>query len=141
MLGTLLSQISLVLVLTGCLTALLIGGPRERLGGAAYLTTFGLQAGLYYVGLTAPGINPGLDGALLIALVALCWKSPHPWPVWALGFQLIAVMIPIVRLSDPRIQGWAYYTAMTLSGYVVLLAIVTGAFIARKRRKGLKSQK
>ncbi|MDC7682055.1 hypothetical protein PQU92_02140 [Asticcacaulis sp. BYS171W] len=141
MLGTLLSQVSLVLVLTGCLTALILGGLRERLAGAAYLTTFLLQAGLYYLGWTQPGINLGLDGLFSIALVCLCWKSPHPWPLWALGFQLIAVMIPIVRLSDARIQGWAYYSAMTISGYAVLLAIVIGAFVASRMRKGLKSQK
>jgi hypothetical protein len=34
-----------------------------------------------------------IDAGLLLGLIALAWKSPRPWPVWAAGFQLLSIAV------------------------------------------------
>lgn len=135
MLGSWVSQASLVAVLSGLIVTSLIGGGRERLGAAAYLSVFGLQAATYAIGWTSPFVNICLDGALMAAFVGLSWKSPHPWPVWAAAAQLLSVMIALTGLTDIRITGWAYYTAMIISGYAALGALIAGAVAARHKAR------
>jgi len=135
MLGTWVSQASLAAVLAGLALVAAIGGSRERLGAAAYLLTFVLQATTFAIGWTSPFVNICLDGALMSAFIVLSWKSPHPWPVWASAAQLLTVMIALTGFIDSNIKGWAYYTAMIIAGYASLAALIAGAIAAGRSRR------
>ncbi|MFT3997894.1 MAG: hypothetical protein QM667_10850 [Asticcacaulis sp.] len=135
MLGTWVSQLSLVVVLAALAISLWLGDARVRKGAAAYFLTFVLQAATFAIGLTSPLVNLCLDGGLMVAFIVLSWKSPSPWPVWAALAQLITVMIAAIGWSDPRIKGWAYYTALMALGYMSLLCVLIGAFMARHHKR------
>lgn len=134
MLGTWVSQLSLAVVLTTLVISLWLGDTRVRKGAAAYFLTFALQAVTFAIGLTSPLVNLCLDGGLMVVFIVLSWKSPSPWPVWATLAQLVSVMIAAIGWSDPRIKGWAYYTALMALGYMSLLCVLVGAFMARHSR-------
>lgn len=117
-----------------CLTALGLGGWRERTGAALYLV-----ACLIAIALNGLSHNLALshvitDSACLIGFVILCWKSPSPWPFWAAGAQLIATMASLYSLLNMLITKGTYLAALILSSSGVLLALLIGTASAVKAR-------
>lgn len=93
------------------------GGRRELQGAAVFV--LGWLALLALRGLTGgEGWRLAADLPVLAALVALCWKANHPWPVVACGPQSIAVasdVTAMVRAAD---------------ALPILQALAAGAFLA-----------
>ncbi|MGA9659138.1 MAG: hypothetical protein WBQ60_08575 [Asticcacaulis sp.] len=125
-----------VAVLLICLLALIIGGKRERIGAALYLGVYIFISTLNLTGFEALKIiNTGGDLLCLIGFIILCWKSPHPWPLWAAGFQLASLAADLSALMHATIYPWAYLTVLIASAYGVLLALLIGTFAAVAHRK------
>jgi hypothetical protein len=77
-----------------------------------------------------------VDAVVLILLVILSLRSERWWPLWAAGFQLLALITHIARLVDPHVGAWAYITAALIWGYMLVAALGVGAYNSwRKTRQ------
>ena len=118
-----------------CLAGLIFGYRRERVGALIFLATFLLSVVLKDFTSWAPLWRYLLTDTLCLAgFVTLCWKSPHPWPLWVSGAQLMNVCISLVAWQNSYVRLWAYYTALTIFGYVALFAFAAGIAQAMRRR-------
>jgi hypothetical protein len=120
-------------VYVGAVSAVAIwkGGPSERVG-----------AGLIFGGWVAttlvwriPGAEPAsgiaiVDLMVLAGLVALALRSHRYWPLFAAGFQLLAIITYWAHVLDPTLGGWAFLTAGILWGYLLVGALGVGALNA-----------
>jgi len=118
-----------------CLMAFVFGLWREKAGAGLYLAAYvianALNALSHLQGLT----HTLVDILCLIGFVILCWKSPHPWPLWAAGCQLASTMAGICGLLNIAVSKWAYMTLLIVSAYGVLLALLAGTFAAVRTRR------
>ncbi len=142
MLDTLPSQIGFLLAALVAGLAFVKGDEPERIGAGAFL--LGAFATLLVHDRGAlEGTRWGVlvvDAAFLGVCVALAWKSRRSWPVWACGFQSLVVMSHVLTLVDPRPPLAAFYAAINLAGYGVLLSIAAGALLAwRDRESGARA--
>ncbi len=120
-----------------CLMAFIFGSWRERGGAALYLAAYVLANGLNLLSHLQDLSHTVTDILCLIGFVILCWKSPHPWPLWAAGCQLASTMTGICGLLDVTVSQWAYMTLLIVSAYGVLLALCAGTLAAIRRRKSM----
>ena len=132
MLDTLHSQIGFALAALVAVLAFLKGDEPERIGAGAFV--LGVFATLLLQGrsdLTGPrwGLI-AVDLVFLGVCVALAWKSRRSWPVWACGFQSLAVTSHLLILVDLRPPLAAFYVAINVAGYGVLASIALGALAA-----------
>ncbi|ATQ41175.1 hypothetical protein [Caulobacter mirabilis] len=106
------------------------GGSVERYGVA-------LLTGGWLLSLTAqafssdlsPGLLLGLiDVGVLVGLIRLSWKSPHPWPAFACGFQSLAVAAGFARWIDPDLNLQVHLALLAVAGYGAVLARTLGAW-------------
>jgi hypothetical protein len=118
-----------------CLTAFIFGSWRERAGALLYLAAYIIANALNALSHLQDLSHTITDTLCLIGFVILCWKSPHPWPLWAAGCQLASTMTGICGLLDIAVSQWAYMTLLIVSAYGVLLALLAGALAAIRRRK------
>ncbi|WP_303831886.1 hypothetical protein [Asticcacaulis taihuensis] len=116
------------------LMAFIFGTWRERAGAALYLAAYVIANGLNWLSHMQDLSHTITDILCLIGFVILCWKSPHPWPLWAAGFQLASTMTGICGLLNIAVSKWAYMTLLILSAYGVLLALLAGTFAAARRK-------
>ncbi|UDF02538.1 hypothetical protein [Asticcacaulis sp. AND118] len=110
------------------------GGGRQRLAIAGLLSGLPLLA-LWSVTQSHLIMALILNVIFLGVLITLCWKSPHPWPVVAGGFQWMSAMLPVVALSDPRIGEAASEIALTVTTAAVFVALVWGAFATLRKNR------
>jgi len=85
-----------------------------------------------------PGADVGwpllvIQSGLLVGLVVLAWKSPRPWPIWAAGFQVIAVAAGITFLVRPQVGLAAYLRTVEFAGYGAAAAMALGAWLKGAR--------
>ncbi len=74
-----------------------------------------------------------VDIATLVALSVLAAWYARYWPVWAAGFQAVAVLTDLAFLIDPRAVYRAYYFGNFSIGFLLLGAILAGVIIERER--------
>jgi hypothetical protein len=67
-----------------------------------------------------------VDAGFLAFLALLALRSDRFWPIWAAGFQLLAVITHCARLLDPTLGAWVYITAGVIWTYLVLFALTFG---------------
>ena len=119
-----------------CLAAFIFGSWRERAGAGLYLAAYLVANGLNLLSHRQDLSHTITDILCLIGFVILCWKSPHPWPLWAAGCQLASTMTDICGLLNIAVSKWAYMTLLIVSAYGVLLALLAGTFaVTRSRRQ------
>lgn len=139
MLQSLLAQTGAAISLCVCLFALIFGSKNEKLAaiyyGLGYL--FSLTWGLLWPD-SLMARHMVVDGLVLIGFFTLCWKAPHPWPLWASAFQLFTVMSGVATARHPELVTWTFLTFSNALGYCVLLSMSMGtiAAIGRRGKKG-----
>ena len=150
MLDTLFSQIGAILWLGVCAFAIAKGDRPERLAAGAlviaWLASLTLRSDFDPSG--SVWLVMAIDVTILVMMLGLGWKTDRTWPIWAAGFQAIAVLVHVVVLIDVRIRAIAYISANTIGSYGVLICVAAGAVHAwrtrqtmwRTRSKGLSSQ-
>lgn len=74
-----------------------------------------------------------IDACLMILFLVLAMRSRRYWPLFAAGFQLLAIATHAARALDAGISGWAYLTAGLVWGYLSVFAIGYGAWTAPRR--------
>jgi len=125
-------------VLVG-LFAFIKGGEPEKIGAGTFL--FGWFASLMVQS------NAGLFGvqwamfaidvAMLLVFVAMVWKAPRSWPVWACALQLLVVTSHVMVMLNLRTPISAFYTVVNMTGYGIMLAIAIGTFWAWQERRAI----
>jgi len=107
--------------------ALFRGGLVERQGAAllicAWLASLFAQ---WLSGETSPGLwLPIIDATVLGALVGLSWRAPRPWPVYACGFQMLALAGDLAKWVQASLEVTVHlsFLAVTAFGAVGVLAI------------------
>ncbi len=134
---TLLAHIGEILVLLVCLTAMVLGSWRERLGGGLYLAAYALT---YLLTLANPKDMTWRfiigDLICLLGFFYLSWKSPHPWPLWAFGAQLLTVMTEVAAFLNWHVlMRWTFLTVQMVLGYAVLFFLLLGTLAAVRARR------
>lgn len=125
-------------VLVG-LFAFIKGGEPEKIGAGTFL--FGWFASLMVQS------NAGLFGvqwamfaidvAMLLVFIAMVWKAPRSWPVWACALQLLVVTSHVMIMLNLRTPISAFYTVVNMTGYGIMLAIAIGTFWAWQERRAI----
>lgn len=150
MLQSLPALIGAGVVILVCLFAIIAGSWRERVGGIVYAGAYLLSLVLALVTLkTVAWRFLVVDTACLIGFFCLCWKAPRPWPLWALGAQLLSVLtsLAVLQMGTDKVLKWTLLTVVNGLGYTVLLVLLIGTIGAigarnnRETTKGPKSHK
>ena len=136
MLQSLVTQIGAGAIVAVCLYALVAGAWRERFGAVIYLTAYLLTMGF---GVIAPGHSTLYlllgDMVCLQAFLFMCWKTPHPWPKWAVVGQLVCVIIEIATLMKVGIRSFNFLTVETTAGWAVLMSLLIGTIAAAQVKR------
>ena len=120
-------------LLSVCALAVWRGRNEERLAAGGYLAAWALSLVVFQARSeeTQWGVLV-VDAGLLGLFVWLAMRGRRYWPLFAAGFQLLAVVTHIARALDSAVSGWAYLTAGIVWGYLVLIAIGYGAWTANR---------
>ena len=114
-----------------CGLAVWRGRDDERLAAASYLASWALSIVVFEA--RSQDIQWNILAIDLLLLSVFFWlglQSRRHWPLFAAGFQLLAVLTHIARALDSGVSGWAYLTAGIIWSYLVLFAIGYGAWTA-----------
>jgi hypothetical protein len=117
-----------------CALAVWRGRDDERLGAAAYLAAWALSMMVFRA--RSSDLQEGvllIDTGLFALFLLLAMRSRRFWPLFAAGFQLLAVVTHVARILDAGVSGWAYITAGVVWGYLVIFAIGYGSWTAPRR--------
>lgn len=121
------------------LFALTKGGKPERIGGATMLLAWFLsiltQNYIGYAGVQWPVFI--IDIVVLGVFIALVWKSPRSWPVWASAFQLLTVASHVMVFVKMKPAISAFYTVVNMTGYGIMAAIAVGTVFAWQERRAI----
>jgi hypothetical protein len=154
MLQSWVTQLGAAAIAVVCIYALAAGTWRERFGAIIYLAAYLLSLGFGLIGvengplfladyLRSEHISLYLlvaDMLLLQGLCVIAWKSPHPWPKWALAAQLISIAAHVAVLFDLGLGSRAYLTIATATGWAVLIALLIGTIAAAHARRESRRQ-
>lgn len=125
-----LIQTGYVLALILCVGyASIMGGRTGRTGSAIFLAATGLTAlatlydpardGTFYAVFV-------VDGACLLALAILAIHSTRFWPIWAVGFQTVAVATHLATIWVPDLVPKAYQALLAFWSIPILWVMVAG---------------
>jgi hypothetical protein len=112
-----------------CGAAMWKGGAPERLT-AAWLV-LGWAATLLLRDPRWPHLQWGtltIDVAFFVFLLVLALRTDRFWPIFAAGFQFLAVLTHLARLLDREMGSWVYLTADIIWTYLILFALAVGAW-------------
>ena len=123
-----------------CLVAFVFGSWRERAGAGLYLVAYVIVNGLNLLGHLQSVSHTITDILCLIGFIILCWKSPHPWPLWAAGFQLASAITGFYSLFNLEVASWTYMTLLIASAYGILFALCAGTLAAFQTRANDRRQ-
>jgi hypothetical protein len=72
-----------------------------------------------------------VDGLLFAALLGIAMGSRAFWPLWAAGFQLVALAVHLASMIAPHMLPAAYATTLGLWAYPVLASLLVGSVVER----------
>lgn len=120
-----------VALFTVCLIAAWRGDRDARIAAGGYLLNYAIGVFVYRARSNeTQWAVLALDVALLCLLVWLALHSRRHWPLFAAGFQLLAVVTHVASALDPTLGGWAYITASIIWSYLVIFAVGYGGWTA-----------
>jgi hypothetical protein len=132
----LLALVLYLILLVGTVAyALLKGGVDERSGAITILVAALMTQVVAVIGpggTMAPGwYGPeigvmAVDVAVLVAFVAIAYRSTKFWPIWAAASQLVAVLTHWTVILDPSIVPMVYTTAQPFWAIPVIVALALG---------------
>jgi hypothetical protein len=105
------------------------GGWSERLVAAGFVTAWlatPILRDRHWVGTQWAGFV--IDILFLAVILVVAFRSRRYWPLFAAGFQLLAVLTHTARMIDPGVRAWAYITAGVIWTYLTLFALAVGTY-------------
>lgn len=75
-----------------------------------------------------------IDVLLLVGLVVLALRSDRFWPMWAAGFQLVAVTVHVASIAEQGNYAWAYAVGLIFWSYPVMIALMAGTWLEARYR-------
>jgi hypothetical protein len=120
-----------VALMVVCAIAVVRGRDRERLAAGGLLAAWALSMVVYKARSEAtqwPILFIDLGFFSLLTWMAL--RSGRFWPMFAAGFQLLALITHLAHAVDVGVSGWAYITAERIWSYLVLFTIGYAAWTA-----------
>jgi hypothetical protein len=128
---------------TGFITALIMcvgyagifGGRTGRAGSAIFVAATALTAAGAMLNPTWASTSYAVfavDSGCLFLLAALAMTSNRFWPIWAVGFQLVAVATHIATLWIPDIVPKAYQAILSFWSIPILWVMVAGTRMDRR---------
>ncbi len=124
------------LFLIGCaIYACAFGGKTGRIGSAIFIvaTVFSYFAAWSKANWIGPNVALFyVDAACMIALGMLAINSNRYWPIWALGFQIIAVTVHVCVIVSPDIVPRAYRALLSVWSIFILSVMVAGTILDRR---------
>lgn len=76
-----------------------------------------------------------VDGAVLLAFVAVALRSSRFWPLWVAGLQLTASMAHGLKAVQLDLMPSAYAAAGRSWSYLILLILVVATWRGRRREQ------
>ena len=125
---------SLAILVACCGVAIWRGRGVERIAAAAMVIAW-FASPLVQKPYPAPGLQAGVlvvDTLLLLVLLVLALTSDRWWPMTAAAFQSIAAVVHLAATIDKQIIPRAYFVAGSLLSYLVMGALLVGAWNARQ---------
>ena len=124
-----------LLLTLAAIGALLRGGVVERRGvvlfSAAWVASLTAQ---WISGEASPGLwLPVIDATVLGWLVALSWRSPRPWPIYATGFQMLTLAGDLAPWIRPDIHLWRHMTLLAALSFGAVGVLTLGAWFPPRR--------
>lgn len=116
------------------------GGRTGKAGAAIFLTATVFSAATATLNPTWASTSYGLfavDTGCLLALVVLAMNSNRFWPIWALGFQTVAVATHVATMWIPDIVPASYQALLSFWAIPILWVMVIGT---RKDRQYERSR-
>lgn len=105
------------------------GGRTGKAGSAIFIVASVLSEAAVRMNPSWAGTSLGLfavDAGCLLALVMLALASNRLWPIWALGFQSVAVATHIATLSIPDVVPKSFHALLSFWAIPILWVMVTG---------------
>ncbi len=123
-----------LLLAIAILGAWLRGGQVERRGAALFSAAWLASLACQWMSGT---LSAGLwlliiDGTVLCALIGLSWRSPRPWPVYACGFQMLAVAGGVARWVESDLTVRLHLSYLAAMGFGAVGMLVIGAWSRAK---------
>jgi hypothetical protein len=123
-------QIVFTAMLLACsVYASILGGRTGRMGAAIFViaTVLSNIAARYNPNWASTSFGVmWVDTGCLVGLLVLALRSNRYWPIWALGFQTIAVATHLATIIAPDIVPRAYQAIAAFWSIPILAAMVTG---------------
>ena len=119
------------------------GGRTGKAGAAIFvlatiLTTIAARMNPSWTG-TSLGLF-AVDVGCLLALLILALTSNRFWPIWALGFQTVAVATHLATLSIPDVVPKSFHALLSFWAIPILWVMVAGTHKDRQYERGLDRQ-
>ena len=127
---------SLAVLLACCGLAVWRGRKVERIAAAAMVAAW-FASPLMQDGQQTLGAQSGVllvDMLLLLVLLYLALTSDRWWTMAAVAFQGVSALVHLAAAIDRQINPRAYYVAGSLLSYLVMGALLVGAWNAGRRR-------
>ncbi len=109
--------------------ASLVGGRTGRIGSIIFVAATVLTALATIIEPTWASTSYtvfAVDSACLLALAGLAMNSNRFWPIWAVGFQLIAVATHLATMWVPELLPKAYQALLAFWSIPILWVMVAG---------------
>ncbi len=105
------------------------GGRTGKAGSAIFVVASVLTVAAARMHPNWAGTSLGLfavDAGCLLALLILALASNRFWPIWALGFQIVAVATHLATLSIPDVVPKSFQALLSFWAIPILWVMVAG---------------
>jgi hypothetical protein len=117
------------------------GGRTGKAGSAIFIVASITTVAAAQTNPNWAGTSLGLfavDAGCLLALLILALMSNRFWPIWALGFQIVAVATHLATLSIPDVVPKSFQALLSFWTIPILWAMVVGTHKDLQNKLGLE---
>ena len=128
-----------VVLLLCTIYACLKGGRTGKAGSAIFIAATVFSSAAAQLNPDWAGISwvlLAVDSGCLLALLVLALTSDRYWPIWAIGFQAVAVATHFATLFVPGIVPVSYQALLSFWAIPILWVMVAGTRKDRRYERG-----